>query len=93
MCYNNVDGSLTFVGRKDAQVKINGQRVELGDVEHHVRTNLADGTDAQVVAEVVIPRESSNSTLVVFLEVGTWKAAVRPEADPGPCQEDYRWAG
>ena len=32
----NEDGSLTFVSRKDAQVKIHGQRVELGDIENHI---------------------------------------------------------
>jgi amino acid adenylation domain-containing protein len=30
------DGSLNFIGRKDAQTKINGQRLELGDVEHNL---------------------------------------------------------
>ncbi|RYP90232.1 hypothetical protein DL770_003653 [Monosporascus sp. CRB-9-2] len=33
----NEDGSLTYVSRKDAQVKIRGQRVELGEIEHILR--------------------------------------------------------
>ena len=33
------DGSLLYVGRKDAQVKVRGQRVELEEIEHHLTTN------------------------------------------------------
>lgn len=32
----NPDGTLRFVGRKDYQVKVNAQRVELGEIEHHL---------------------------------------------------------
>jgi len=33
------DGSIVYIGRKDNQVKIAGQRVELGDVENHLQND------------------------------------------------------
>ncbi|KAK2616710.1 hypothetical protein QQS21_000322 [Conoideocrella luteorostrata] len=43
------DGSLKFCGRADSQVKVNGQRLELGEVETHL---LNDVSTVQVLAEV-----------------------------------------
>ncbi|EEP79831.1 predicted protein [Uncinocarpus reesii 1704] len=42
------DGSIVYLGRKDTQVKLNGQRIELGEIEHHVKTNLPDSTQSAV---------------------------------------------
>ena len=64
------DGTLTFISRNDAQVKINGQRVELGDIEHHVRNHIfiAD-KQVQMFAEIPTPSRSDTSILMVFVHV------------------------
>ncbi|KAK6087840.1 non-ribosomal peptide synthetase protein [Seiridium cupressi] len=63
------DGRLLFVGRKDAsQLKVRGQRVEIGDVEHHVRACIG-GTHPviTVIADVIRPRRSDSDSLVLFV--------------------------
>ncbi|OBR08016.1 Non-ribosomal peptide synthetase [Colletotrichum higginsianum IMI 349063] len=40
LAYYNPDGSLRLVGRKDAQVKLRGQRVELGEIEEAIRQRI-----------------------------------------------------
>lgn len=63
----NTDGSITFVGRKDLQVKLHGLRIEIGDIEHAL-TKYESVTGA--VVEVVTEKNTGFDALmaVVTLE-------------------------
>ncbi|KAK2861311.1 NRPS [Arthroderma sp. PD_2] len=65
MIRRNPDGSLTYCGRKDTQVKIRGQRVELNEVELHVHECLP--TASAVVAEVIQPMGQDKMMLAAFI--------------------------
>jgi len=58
------NGFLYYIARKDDQVKINGYRVDLTEVENNVR-DLAGGRNAAAVAVEVAP---GLKQLVVFIE-------------------------
>ncbi|KAH8602265.1 nonribosomal peptide synthase [Bisporella sp. PMI_857] len=60
----NSDGSLTYLGRKDTQIKLNGQRVELGEVEHHVQNNFPP--EAHSAVELIKLGSSRKSALATF---------------------------
>jgi amino acid adenylation domain-containing protein len=62
--YNN-DGTIRFVGRKDTQVKVRGQRVELGEIEHAIR--LAMPTLAHVSVDAVQDPTHLRQVVVAFL--------------------------
>ena len=63
------DGTITFIARKDTQVKLRGQRVELSEVEYHIRQVLPADKVTEVVAEVVTVGESKRQLLVAFLAI------------------------
>jgi len=59
----NQDGTLTFVERKDFQVKVRGFRVELAEIEHALETH------PKIKQAVVVDRstQSSESNLAAFI--------------------------
>ncbi|KAK3291647.1 non-ribosomal peptide synthetase [Chaetomium fimeti] len=59
LVYQNPDGTFQYVGRKDTQAKIHGQRLEFGDIEQAFR-EVVSGTE-NVVAEI-----AQEGHLVVF---------------------------
>ncbi|KAJ5908654.1 acetyl-CoA synthetase-like protein [Penicillium taxi] len=62
------DGSLCFIGRKDLQIKIRGQRVETSEIETIIQQlfPLAKGVIVELVSS---QEESSPKVLTAFIEV------------------------
>ncbi|GAP90069.2 putative nonribosomal peptide synthase [Rosellinia necatrix] len=66
----NPDGTIEYIGRKDQQIKINGQRVELGEIEYNLRQSLPDGTACAV--EMIRPEfRRSQKSLAAFIDSST----------------------
>jgi amino acid adenylation domain-containing protein/non-ribosomal peptide synthase protein (TIGR01720 family) len=59
------DGTLEYLGRKDRQVKINGQRLELGEVEEAIHSSYSTGRAA--VEVVHHPSKANHQVLVALL--------------------------
>ena len=59
-------GEMMYLGRKDSQVKLNGQRIELGEIEHHLKLNLP--AEAQSAVELVtVAGPKPTKALAAFL--------------------------
>lgn len=54
------DGNLEFIGRKDNQIKIRGNRVELGEIEHVIREY-----DSKIVNAIVLVKEIHKEQVIV----------------------------
>ena len=75
----NRDGSLQFLGRKDTQVKLSVQRIELGEVEYHLRKALQEAVE--IVLEVVSFSTQGTTSLIAFVQLPlSWNAHLCLEA-------------
>ncbi|KAF6826550.1 non-ribosomal peptide synthetase [Colletotrichum plurivorum] len=63
----NSDGSISYLGRKDGQIKLRGQRIEPGEVEHQLLKLLPAGSAVAVDALSV----SSSKLLAAFIQLAT----------------------
>lgn len=64
----NSDGTVSYISRKDTQVKLNGQRIELAEIEFHVKNKFPDNIQSAV--ELVAPASrSSAKALAVFFAI------------------------
>lgn len=79
LVYYRDDGSLAFVGRRDFQVKIRGQRLELGEVEQHLLALLPSELEPRVVAETIQLPGSSSKTLISFISLTNQKNETEKE--------------
>lgn len=73
------DGSILIMGRRDTQVKLRGQRVELGEIESTMRQLLP--ANAHAVVEVMKPLDG-NEILVSFIAEGSTTAEKGDAAGP-----------
>lgn len=60
----NSDGTINFIGRKDTQIKINGQRVEVGEIESVLSSNI-ERSEATIIVELLKRAETGESDLLV----------------------------
>ncbi|KAL6235216.1 hypothetical protein BDW75DRAFT_240384 [Aspergillus navahoensis] len=79
-------GGIVFVGRKDTQVKLRGQRVELGEIESQLRARLP--SDLSVIAEVIV--SYGQPTLVAFVSAQSTKKQDNVELQSTELSEDLR---
>ena len=87
----NTDGTISYVGRKDTQVKFHGQRLELGDVEHHIQ--IQEGV--KISMALLGKSGHCNGQLVAIVALQDFSNQSSPGADVGMTlidEKDYRAA-
>ncbi|CBF87069.1 protein easA [Aspergillus nidulans FGSC A4] len=73
----NPDGSITYIGRRDTQIKVRGQRVEVGEIEHHLLQQ-----DAVLDAAIIYPKQGPcKDRLVGLLTLRDFFCGKRPGQD------------
>ncbi|GKU06526.1 peptide synthetase [Fusarium langsethiae] len=66
----NTDGTISYIGRKDNQIKINGQRVEVSEIEHTLRAAIGSAA-GPIIVELLKRKDLGEAdVLAAFIHVG-----------------------
>lgn len=65
LCFFNDHGNIEYVGRKDHQVKIQGYRVELSEIEYHAKKSVVDKLNMVAVA---MDNGSNDTNISIVIE-------------------------
>ncbi|CAG8327518.1 unnamed protein product [Penicillium salamii] len=68
------EGDLLFEGRKDTQVKLRGQRIELSEIEYRLHQAVSD--QVAVAVELGCPKDSKAPLLAAFI---SWDKGLDPQ--------------
>ncbi|KAK1139551.1 Nonribosomal Peptide Synthase (NRPS) [Aspergillus melleus] len=82
------DGCCDYIGRTGTQVKIRGQRVELGEVEYHTRQHFKHAKT--VIAEMILPKGDKSPSLVAFVCLHPKDAPVKDVPYLAPPSDVFR---
>jgi D-alanine--poly(phosphoribitol) ligase subunit 1 len=67
LCIQRQNGNIDYVGRKDSQVKIQGFRIELSEIEFHAKKAI-NGQTALVA--LAVTNKAGNNEIAIVLESG-----------------------
>ncbi|KAL4894432.1 hypothetical protein BDV59DRAFT_175454 [Aspergillus ambiguus] len=88
LVFCNSDGSLSYIGRKDQQVKLRGQRLELAEVEYQVAQHFGSTKERGASPKVVVKVVSSTDESTGGERKGLVAMIVMPT-----CTSDGSWIG
>ncbi|CAK1358749.1 unnamed protein product [Cercospora beticola] len=71
------NGDIVLYGRKDFQLKVNGQRVESTDIEHYIKAACPDEVE-QVVVDKLGPEHDQKLTAIVKLQADIASTLMAP---------------
>jgi len=77
----NKDGSLTYLGRRDTQLKVRGQRVEVGEIESRISQSLPG--IPLVCVDLVQPRNDALGSSILVAAIDMHEAASQGGSVPG----------